>query len=183
MAHYWESYSNGGSHLTDRDILPDRTWTERVIMHLRGEPVKNPTPSTHNSRVTGPTYIKPSRTSVGIDPELFNLNDDNTKVFIMTPLSSDNNLAAKGVLEYPKKMAELEKQIRRHISLRSLRAVIWGYLRLNYALPEEKEMENQSQRGMALFQYDPKGAPDGTPAWRLYYEGVCYHSSNPDNQC
>lgn len=73
-------------------------------------------------------------------------------------------------------------EIRRHLNLKHLDAVIWTYNRLDYSIPEQKALENKTQRGMALFQYDPQGH-EGGPAWRLYYEHVCYHNSKPNNQC
>jgi hypothetical protein len=62
MAHYWESYSNGKWELPlrQRDNPEDEVWIQRVVMHLKGEPVTNPLESTHDSPSTGKKYLRPS---------------------------------------------------------------------------------------------------------------------------
>ncbi|KAK4236579.1 hypothetical protein C8A03DRAFT_35518 [Achaetomium macrosporum] len=185
MAHYWESYSNGPWVATrPADDHNDKVWIERVVMHFKGQPVTKPTPSMYRSKVTGTDYIKPGPSAVGIDPNLFNRDDDDTKLFIMSPVAEGK--PAGGDLRYPKKMDEIRRQIRSHLGFGAkdygkIPAVTMAYLRLNYKKPEEKALENKTQRGMALFQYDPQG--EGGKAWRLYYEDTCYHSSTPNNKC
>lgn len=63
----------------------DVVWKQRVLMHLRGERAISPRLSTYNSKVSKRVYLPPSDTSVGIDPDLFNEDDDHPKVYIMTP--------------------------------------------------------------------------------------------------
>jgi hypothetical protein len=82
---------------------------------------------------------------------------------------------------YAKKMKALPEIIADHIGA-NVNTVIWTYKRLDYRNPDEYALKDTTHRGMALFQYDPRGH-NGGKAWRLYYENICYHSSTPGNRC
>ncbi|KAL2116487.1 hypothetical protein VTJ04DRAFT_8655 [Mycothermus thermophilus] len=210
MAHYWESYSLGkpepkvleemtADQFYDwRDTSTAETWTERVLKHIRGDRVRYGAQSTYNSRITGRAYIQPADSSVGIDPDLFNHEDDEPKLFIMastrgtkknTEADEENDLPPeeqmRRKLRYPKKMESIVNQIRRTLGFRGegkIEVNIYPYLPLDYDNPDDEAIINETERGMALFQYDPTGA-NGQPAWRLFYEGSCYQSANLNHQC
>lgn len=44
------------------------------------------------------------------------------------------------------------------------------YKRLDYRKPEEEALENKSNRGMHLFQYDTDSDGKGKKAWRIFNE-------------
>ncbi|RYP05485.1 hypothetical protein DL764_003745 [Monosporascus ibericus] len=85
MVHYWESYSHG---LPNRDIpATEQSFIDRVLSHMRNEPVSRPAPSTYKP------YIEP--TGPGINPDLFNRDDDETRLYILSPLADNSQTALK----------------------------------------------------------------------------------------
>ncbi|RYP31404.1 hypothetical protein DL767_005804 [Monosporascus sp. MG133] len=94
MVHYWESYSHG---LPNRDVpATEQSFIDRVLSHMRNEPVSRPAPSTYKP------YIEP--TGPGINPDLFNRDDDETRLYILTPLADNSQTA----LKYPSPTGTIE---------------------------------------------------------------------------
>jgi hypothetical protein len=139
----------------------DPIFVDRVIKHLRGQPVNNPAPSSYRA------YIPPI--GPGIDASLFNADSDETYLYIMTPIARNIKDEKSKLLEYPIRARAIATAVKRHIG-KTPETVESPYLRLNYNLPEEEALENRSRRGMALFQYDPNSDGNGKRAYRLFLE-------------
>lgn len=111
----------------------------------------------------------------------FNGGNDNTVAYIMTPLKwgierDDNTIEQQGEslarLRYPTKIGELINRIQQNFPNAGI--VVWGYVALNYKIPAEKDegLNNKSDRGIAIFQYDPNSGINGqnAPGFRLFYQ-------------
>ncbi|KAK6076208.1 hypothetical protein SCUP234_07376 [Seiridium cupressi] len=162
MAHYWESYSHGKPNKDSP--ATDPAFQERVIWQLQGRIVRAPSPSTYKP------YIAPD--GPGIDANLFNQDDDETKLYIMTPVK-DGNSAGDTSIKYTNRINAIENAIRRVLGRRPA-TVRWNYLRLDYNDEADRAMANTNSRGMGLFQFDPNSDGKGTPNWRLFYEDRFY---------
>ncbi|EEQ29304.1 uncharacterized protein MCYG_02123 [Microsporum canis CBS 113480] len=77
--------------------------------------------------------------------------------------------AASVLHRWPKRLAEIRKAIERHIGV-APKDVTYKYIALNYNDLADLALVNISNRGMALFQYDPDSDGNGQRAWRLFYE-------------
>jgi hypothetical protein len=91
MAHFWETYSNRVrwdpiNKDENSDDPPDYpVFVERILMFIRGEEVTNPTPNFDKP------YIRPE--TPYINPDLFNADNDETKLLISTPIPMGEQLS------------------------------------------------------------------------------------------
>ncbi|KAM5448709.1 hypothetical protein MaudCBS49596_005215 [Microsporum audouinii] len=157
QAHFWEPYSHGSP---SEDTTRNAAFTGRVLRALTGEEVTNPASNSWRS------YIPPS--GPPIDPNLFNRDTDETEFYIMTPFIE---IWKRRLINprTPKRLAEIRKAIERHIGV-APKDVTYKYIALNYSDLADLALVNISNRGMALFQYDPDSDGNGQRAWRLFYE-------------
>lgn len=101
--------------------------------------------------------------------------------YIMTPLKwgierDDNTIEDQGEslarLRYPTKIGELIARIQQNFPNAGI--VVWGYVALDYRIPTQKDEgeNNRSDRGIAIFQYDPVSGINGqsVPGFRLFYQ-------------
>lgn len=180
MAHFWESYSNGkyqagvdenGVPIMKNYVEPgDPRFKQRVIDFFTGTPVDNAIPNGYRP------YIPP--TAPSIDRTLFNMEGDQTKIYILTPTllgtnEEEKNQATK--LKYNSRYAARNSDFQVALSdylgaYKAPRIVVRGYIPLNTNDNTENEMLGTTLRGMSLFQYDPNSDGKGTKAWRILFE-------------
>ncbi|KAF2734822.1 hypothetical protein EJ04DRAFT_512249 [Polyplosphaeria fusca] len=159
-AHFWESYSHGKPNLDTPATEP--AFVDRVLKFIKGEEVKNAAPSTYKPYIT-PTGPAPN-------PDWFNGDNDETQLFISTPIADGQKLENPNAkLKYPTRVTAMESEFRRRIGKKP-KAVRIPYMRLDYSKPAEKALENRSNRGMHLFQYDPDSDGKGKRSWRIFME-------------
>ncbi len=166
MAHFWETYSHAtrksDGEWDNLDTPKDApAFVDRVLKFIRGDPV--PIPADSKKPYIAPTG--PSPTASLYD----NIDEDETKLFIFTPIGDNQRLRASARLKYPQRVDEIEKAFVARIGV-SPAVYRVGYKRLDYTKPDEAALENQSNRGMTLFQYDPDSDGKGRRAWRLFLE-------------
>ncbi|KAH0536485.1 hypothetical protein FGG08_006638 [Glutinoglossum americanum] len=94
------------------------------------------------------------------------LNSAETRVYIMTPLSDDPDLAARGIFQYAEDIPRLLQGIR-DILPNVLDPTVRGYAALDHEIKEQNDELDNSFRGRILFEYDPTGA---VPQSRLFFE-------------
>jgi hypothetical protein len=187
MAHFWETYSNGDPNVDSPPTAGD--FVDRVLKFIRGTKVTVPAPRYDASLSCIPiihhlyteltyeyskkAYITPDGPSP--DPNLFNGPNDETKLFISTPIKDLKDPVSQAPhltdrdIKYPLRVSAIQTEFRRLLGKTPETFRVW-YIRLNYNIPEEKALENKSNRGMHLFQYDPNSDNKGTRAWRLFNE-------------
>jgi len=169
MAHFWETYSNrvrsdpiNGDENSDKP--PDHpVFVERILMFIRGEEVTNPT-----SNFNKP-YIRPK--TPYINPDLFNADNDETKLFISTPIPMGEQLSRRSPLRYPRRVRKIAEAFAQRIG-RTPEVNVIPYQALNYDVPEDKRLVGKTARGFHLFQYDPKSDGNNQRAWRYFAEAV-----------
>jgi hypothetical protein len=173
-----ESYSNSNEAGVNTDII-DEAWRQRVIYALQGQTVTNPINNNNDPRNQ---YLEPW--GDGIDASLFNRADDDTKVFIMTPLDGSVTTASKkpakppaGPAMYQTKMNAIFQAISDHIGGTVELGDQYNYWRLDYNRATDRAQINTSERGVCLFQYDPNAFGTGVKGWRLFYEDRWYVST------
>ncbi|KAM4063695.1 hypothetical protein HRG_006819 [Hirsutella rhossiliensis] len=110
-------------------------------------------------------YVRPD--GPGIDPDLFNRDDDETTLYIMTP-SSLGKSKDKGARN-PTRVKEMSNKVKEILGREPRKAEII-YEAFNWIIPAEAAQVNLSHRGMCLFQYDPNSNGKGQKAWRLFNE-------------
>lgn len=163
QAYFWEVYSLGNG--AKDSLANDAVYDDRVIKHLRGVNVNDPSPAADHS-----PYIPPS--GPGIDASFFNIDEDETMLFIMIPVKEGQPLNFK-IIEYLTRVISIETTIRRHIQ-RRFKIIRVQYVPLEYDNPEDLAIVNESRRGMCLFQYDPNSDGNGRKAWRIFMEDDFY---------
>lgn len=134
-----------------------QSWQDRAVAALTGQPTSVP--------LHMPTLGSP------IDPTLFNQPGDNTEAIIMSPawwITKDSKGNPMAGFKYPNKLNELETAIRRLIP--GVKIDREAYIPLNYYDPGDEALIDKSDRGMALFQYDPNADGAGGRYYRLFYE-------------
>jgi hypothetical protein len=165
MAHFWESYSHRGVRDSEPKDEPatDPLFVERIIKFIRGEAVSKPTPGYK-------PYITPTADGGAIKPDLFNGADDETMLFISTPIAEGASISARRPkLKYEKRVGEMEKAFKSVIG-KTPQIFRVPYQRLNYNDPADEAIVNKANRGMHLFQYDPSSDGKGKRSWRLFNE-------------
>ena len=93
MAHFWETYSNRVRY--DRETFDENSdeppdhpvFEQRVLAFILGQPVNDPAPNFDKP------YIPPTGPSP--DPNLFNRDTDETKLFISTPIPLGQQLSLR----------------------------------------------------------------------------------------
>jgi hypothetical protein len=169
MAHYWERYSNGNP---EKDTpATEGFFLDRVIKHITGVPVTVPAPYRYQGKdAKNKPYLDPQGGAPTID--LFNRDDDETKLFISTPIADGQSIKNPNAkLLYAARVDAIKTAFRRRIGKRP-EVTVRRYDRLNYRIEAEKALENKSHRGMHLFQYDPNSDGQNLRAWRLFSEQV-----------
>lgn len=78
-------------------------------------------------------------------------------------------------LKYPTKIRQLKALLTTLVP--GVQIVTKGYQRLNYNVDAERLQENQNERGIALFQYDPNSDGNGQRAYRLFYQQSTYQQN------
>lgn len=154
----------------------DLVYKQRVLDFITGTPV--PFPLAPIGRPAWPLdsylYVPPIGDS--IDPNLFNKGkEDETQVFIMTPIKFDTDQADQDLL-YDTHVKEIQKAINDHLDFEP-KVTVYGYKRLNYNDPADHRLIHRTRRGFALFQYDPNSDKKGGKAWRVFLEGNFYRKS------
>lgn len=163
QAHFWEVYSHGGDS-SPLDSTRNTAFRQRVLDAMAGKPVRSP------ATVMGNRGVKPYVAPVGdaIDPDLFNRDDDDTRLYISVPTPKGSRDVRKQ--RRPKRNSELKSMVEEIVGKAFPSESIVPYVALNTDDPREREMMNKSHRGLYLFQYDPDSDGNGQKAWRLFLE-------------
>ncbi|RFU32890.1 hypothetical protein B7463_g3469, partial [Scytalidium lignicola] len=117
-----------------------------------------------------------------INPDLFGAEVD-TRVYIMTPRRGKSTAGAGSPL-YRGKVPQLISAIQVTLG-DDVPLALFNYtpLECDEDPGEDDSPPNPdlftSQRGVALFQFDPQADEDGKPGWRLFYEHHQFTSSGP----
>ncbi|KAK5127398.1 hypothetical protein LTR85_006737 [Meristemomyces frigidus] len=190
-AHFWEVYTTG----VGTDDLPkyDVLWKERVLDAIQGQMVVNPTnvkpssgepngmkPWYNNRKPTIPDYITPD--GQGLDPRLFNRASDQPIAYIMTPLKWIHRDEARANgrrttmlnIRYPRKINQLRSMLEELLPGLKSRIQVFGYAALDYSRADEAAQVDTNERGMTLFQYDPKSDGKSQKAFRLFYQQMLW---------
>ncbi|KAH0282138.1 hypothetical protein M436DRAFT_86613 [Aureobasidium namibiae CBS 147.97] len=170
MAHFWESYTNGKPNRVEISPRSGITaFDERMIYFLTGRSVDLATADKGKYDQAYPDYAPtknhPYLTPTGdpLDKTNFNQPGDETKVFIMTPLS-DTSTLKKPFLKYQRRLERVEQALISYLGP-DITVVFVPYKRI-----EDLAEQDTDQRGLALFQYDPNADGHGLRQWRLFYE-------------
>ncbi|KAH7317127.1 hypothetical protein B0I35DRAFT_434610 [Stachybotrys elegans] len=169
MAHFWEVYSNGDWDFDSGPFDPNfyiEAFRDRVIRFMRGrreDRVRRPAPS------NGGPYITPLGPS--IDGNLFNRRDtDETQIFIMAPVL-EGEPSGSTAYNYPTRINDMVQAVHDVLGEgNNPRLTVYGYQPLEYEDEADQALINTSQKGMALFQYDPDSNGSGRREWRLFLE-------------
>lgn len=108
-----------------------------------------------------------------LDINLFNQAGDNTRVYIMTPRRYGQNYLTSNYIGL---IGQLTSTLQAALG-KAVPIVLYNYIRLNYDDPADVRLIN-TQRGKALFQFDPTGYA-GAAGWRLFYEHNQFASTDP----
>lgn len=106
-----------------------------------------------------------------MDPNNFNRAGDETRAYIMSPLKDnveESSSNTENDLRYPVKIEQLNDLLTTLVP--GIEVGVKGYRPLNYHIKAERLQENQNERGIALFQYDPNSDGNGQRAYRLFYQ-------------
>lgn len=166
-AHFWEVYSHSRQTTTNPTSDSYRAFRQRIIDAFRGNEVAAPVVPRRN----GKPYRIPN--GVPINPNLFNRENDGTRIIIMTPNPLGSRGPARNNERYHDRHEIMVQELREHVG-RDPQVDTYIYSALNYAIPAEYALENTQRRGMCVFQYDVDSDGQGTKAWRLLYEQQFY---------
>ncbi|KAJ0426709.1 hypothetical protein BJY00DRAFT_270854 [Aspergillus carlsbadensis] len=167
MAHFWEVYSHSKQTTTNPTSDSYRAFRQRIIDAFRGNEVAAPVVPRRN----GKPYRIPN--GVPINRNLFNGENDGTRIIIMTPNPLGSRGAARNIERYHDRHEIMVQELREHVG-GDPQVDTYIYSALNYAIPAEHALENTQRRGMCVFQYDVDSDGQGTKAWRLLYEQQFY---------
>ena len=79
----------------------------------------------------------------------------------------------ESVLRYPRKIRLLREAIKNTVG-QGIHIELYAYPALNWNNQKERDIVDQTERGIALFQYDPNSDKNGQKAYRLFYEHQYY---------
>ncbi|KFY69307.1 hypothetical protein V496_00351, partial [Pseudogymnoascus sp. VKM F-4515 (FW-2607)] len=113
-----------------------------------------------------------------LDPSLFNGPHDDTRIYIMHPRRTPTSTSQKP--RYPGKLRRLKSMLTGLTGLLpNAPTVLWLYKRLDHDLKQDRLDARNTQRGHAIFQFDPNGRGTGSPGWRLFYEEHVFNDTDP----
>ncbi|KAL1981339.1 hypothetical protein VTN96DRAFT_2780 [Rasamsonia emersonii] len=114
-----------------------------------------------------------------MNPDLFTANDD-TRVYVMTPRSARGNYQNYQNSNYYGKVPRLLNTIRTALGNQDVPIAVWNYIPLECEIDGETNDELfESERGVALFQFDPDAFGSGVRGWRILYEALQFLSTDP----
>lgn len=102
-----------------------------------------------------------------MDPSKFNLPTDNTRVYIMHPRRYRNNPQSS---RYRSKVPQLKQAIRDVLGNQDVPIVLYNYNTIDDKVDPDGPLLYTSQRGKALFQFDPDARGPGINGFRIFYE-------------
>ena len=166
QAHFWETYSTN----KDDDVNDGGRWDRRVLNAVSGN---------------GPLDTNLPASGGPVQPNLFITPEDDPQdkplAMIMAPLdwevgkvNTDASSHPLSDYRYPNKLGKLKDTLTTIIPGIEVRFV--AYFALNTLNENDLKIQNTNERGMCLFQYDPKAETDPNDAkkvikkWRLFYE-------------
>lgn len=82
----------------------------------------------------------------------------------------------QSVLRYPNKISILRNAIKETVG-QGVHIELYAYPALNWNNDKDAAIIDKTERGIALFQYDPNSDKNGQKAYRLFY-GHQYYSQN-----
>lgn len=113
-----------------------------------------------------------------MNPDLFPPDAD-TRVYVMTPRST-RELGKYYKSNYFVKVPQLLDTIRSALGSQDVPIAVWNYKPLDCEVNDEVNPELfESEKGNALFQFDPNAFGDGVRGWRILYESLQFLSTDP----